>query len=581
MFGSDSRTSLIALAIGAVIITSALGLFNTARVYSNATGVAHTGDVKTALGAVLQAITDAETGQRGYLITGDDRYLEPYQHGTAEIDSAMQSLGAVIDDDPAQQKLLESLRPAITTKLEELAQTVGVRRSDGFAAAERIVETRVGGEAMNRIRAIVDDMTRLEDRTRQARRDELAARIRVAVATQYGIGLVAIALILFATRLSRGRSHEVDERERLAQRLAAIVESSTDPIIGKDMNGVITSWNPAAEQLYGYTAAQAIGQSIRIIIPPDRMHEEDDTLARIRRGERIEHFETIRLARDGRPIEVSLTISPIRNAHGDIVGASKIVRDLTPLRQYAADLERQVRERTADLKAANARLEAFAFSVAHDLRAPLRGMHGLSQALVEDYGDRLDDVGRDYARRIIQEATSMDTLIQDLLAYGRLSHVELPVEVVDLQEVLESALHVVREEAAERGAAINVDAHLPTVTGNRSVLVQVFTNLLSNAIKFGGARPRVRVWAETRDNNDGGVAHVWVEDQGIGIAPEHQERIFAVFERLHGVETYPGTGIGLAIVRKGIERLGGHVGVESAEGRGSRFWIELPKAEAA
>jgi len=581
MFGSDSRTSLIALAIGAVIITSALGLFNTARVYSNATGVAHTGDVKTALGAVLQAITDAETGQRGYLITGDDRYLEPYQHGTAEIDSAMQSLGSVIDDDPAQQKLLESLRPAITTKLEELAQTVGVRRSDGFAAAERIVETRVGGEAMNRIRAIVDDMTRLEDRTRQARRDELAARIRVAVATQYGIGLVAIALILFATRLSRGRSHEVDERERLAQRLAAIFESSTDPIIGKDMNGVITSWNPAAEQLYGYTAAQAIGQSIRIIIPPDRMHEEDDTLARIRRGERIEHFETIRLARDGRPIEVSLTISPIRNAHGDIVGASKIVRDLTPLRQYAADLERQVRERTADLKAANARLEAFAFSVAHDLRAPLRGMHGLSQALVEDYGDRLDDVGRDYARRIIQEATSMDTLIQDLLAYGRLSHVELPVKAVDLQEVLESALHVVREEAAERGAAIDVDANLPTVTGNRSVLVQVFTNLLSNAIKFGGARPRVRVWAETRDNHDGGIAHVWVEDQGIGIAPEHQERIFAVFERLHGVETYPGTGIGLAIFRKGIERLGGHVGVESAEGRGSRFWIELPKAEAA
>ena len=359
------------------------------------------------------------------------------------------------------------------------------------------------------------------------------------------------------------------------QRLASIVEWSNDPVIGKDLDGIITAWNPAAERLYGYSAEEAVGRSIRIIIPNDRMHEEDETQERIRRGEQITNFETVRAAKDGRLLEVSLTISPIRDSNGTIIGASKITRDLTPLRLYAADLERQVQERTADLQAASARLEAFAFSVAHDLRAPLRGMHGLAQALLEDYGDRLDEVGRDYARRVVAEATSMDTLIQDLLAYGRLSHVELATAPVDLSDVLDSALHVVQREATERGATIDVESRLPTVTGNRSVLVQVFTNLLSNAIKFGGPTPRVRVWAERRPN---GIAHVWVEDQGIGIAPEHQERIFAVFERLHGVETYPGTGIGLAIVRKGIERLGGRVGVESARGHGSRFWIELPEA---
>jgi len=376
-------------------------------------------------------------------------------------------------------------------------------------------------------------------------------------------------------------AHPAKQRETSIedlQCLAAIVEWSNDPIIGKDLNGIITSWNPAAERLYGYTAAEAIGQSIRIIIPKDRDHEEDETLARIRHGEQISNFETVRVAKDGRLVEVSLTISPIRDVAGAIVGASKITRDLTPLRVYAADLEQQVRERTRDLQAANARLEAFAFSVAHDLRAPLRGMQGLAQALLEDYGERLDEVGRDYARQVVQEATSMDTLIQDLLAYGRLSHVELAMAPVDLTDVLDSALHVVQREATERGAVIDVEARLPTVTGNRSVLVQVFTNLLSNAIKFGGPSPRVHVWAEPRPN---GVAHVWVEDQGIGIAPEHQERIFAVFERLHGVEAYPGTGIGLAIVRKGIERLGGRVGVESAEGQGSRFWVELPFAVAA
>jgi signal transduction histidine kinase len=275
---------------------------------------------------------------------------------------------------------------------------------------------------------------------------------------------------------------------------------------------------------------------------------------------------------------VSLTVSPIRTASGELVGASKIARDLTPLRVYATELENKVQERTVDLQAANARLEAFAFSVAHDLRAPIRGMHGLAQALLEDYGSRLDATGQDYAQRIIDEATSMDVLINDLLAYGRLSHVDLAISAVDLAEVLDASVYAVRDDVQRSGARVDIDSRLPTVQGNRSVLIQVFSNLLSNAVKFGGRAPRVRVWAEMREPR---VAHVWVEDQGIGIAPEHQERIFGVFERLHGAETYPGTGIGLAIVKEGIERLGGRVGVESHEGGGSRFWVELPRAEAA
>jgi len=303
----------------------------------------------------------------------------------------------------------------------------------------------------------------------------------------------------------------------------------------------------------------------------------DAILERVRKGQSTERLETVRLSKDGTRVEVSLTVSPIKMASGEIVGASKSARDLTPLRLYATELERRVQERTTDLEAAKARLEAFAFSVAHDLRAPLRGVQGLSQALLEDYGDRLDEVGRDYARRVIQEVSSMDALIQDLLAYGRVSHIELAIIVVNLRDVVDAAVHAVRDEAVAARARVDVSPDLPTVKGNRSVLIQVFTNLLSNAIKFGGPDPIVRVWAEQRRD----VAHVWVEDQGIGIAPQHHDRIFGVFERLHGVETYPGTGIGLAIVKKGIERLGGHVGVESQEGRGSRFWVELPRAEAA
>ena len=570
--------TLVLPTIVAVLVTAGVGAISVWRLYANDRLVSHTYEVKAALAGLLSAATDAETGQRGFLLTGDAAYLEPYESGTARAHTTLEQIALLTADNPTQIRHLSELRAAVDQKLKELAETIAVRRANGFEPAQRIVRIDVGKTMMDRIRAIVAEMDREENALLAARRDQSSARFWVAVATDTTVTVVAIVVLALVATVSRRREAETPSRERIALRLAAIVESSDDAIIAKDLNGTITAWNAAAERLYGYTATEAIGQSIRIVIPPDRQHEEDDFLTRLRRGETIRHFETVRMAKGGRLIEVSLTVSPIRTASGEIVGASKIARDLTPLRLYATELENKVQERTADLQAANARLEAFAFSVAHDLRAPLRGMHGLAQALLEDYGSRLDATGQDYARRIVDEATSMDVLINDLLAYGRLSHVDLAISAVDLAEVLDASVYAVRDDVQRSGARVDIESRLPTVQGNRSVLIQVFSNLLSNAVKFGGRAPSVRVWAEMRDPR---VVHVWVEDQGIGIAPEHQERIFGVFERLHGAETYPGTGIGLAIVKKGIERLGGRVGVESHEGGGSRFWVELPRAEAA
>jgi PAS domain S-box-containing protein len=565
-------------AVITVLVTAAVSALSVWRVYDNDRWVSHTYEVKSALDALLSAMMDAETGQRGFLITSDPAYLEPYQRGIATVHDAVDHIASLTIDNPTQIRNVSVLRPVIEDKLKILAQTLAAQRTDGFEAAQQIVRTNVGKARMDRVRAIVADMDREENFLLAARRRQSMARFWTAIATDAAVALLALVLLAVVANVSRRHQAESEAREAIALRLAAIVESSDDAIIAKDLNSTITAWNAAAERLYGYMANEAIGRSIRIVIPPDRQHEEDEFLTRLRRGETIKHFDTMRLAKDGRLIEVSLTVSPIKTASGEIIGASKIARDLTPLRVYATELEHKVQERTADLQAVNARLEAFAFSVAHDLRAPLRGMHGLAQALLEDYGSHLDAMGHDYARRIVDEATSMDVLINDLLAYGRLSHVELSISVVDLREVLEAAMYAVRDDVQRSGAHVDVDSPLPTVQGNRSVLIQVFANLLSNAVKFGGREPHVRVSAETRE---GRIAHVWVEDQGIGIAPEHQERIFGVFERLHGAETYPGTGIGLAIVKKGIERLGGRVGVESQEGRGSRFWIELPRAEAA
>jgi PAS domain S-box-containing protein len=375
-------------------------------------------------------------------------------------------------------------------------------------------------------------------------------------------------------------AHDMSTRavlERERSRLGAIVDSSDDAIVSKDLNGIIQTWNRAAERMFGYTAEEAVGRSITIVIPEDRLHEEDEVLGRIRHGQRVDHFETIRRRQDGRLIPISLTVSPIHDHTGKIVGASKTARDLSALRAYATTLEQTVRERTSSLELANSQLESFAYSVSHDLRAPLRGMHGLADALLEDYGGVLDERARDYARRIVQEARLLDGLILDLLAYSRLTRIDIALEPVDVGEVVEAALHNLDDDIRTSHATVAVDGGLPRLKANRAVLIQVLTNLISNAVKFGGRQPTVSVRAQSID----GTARIWVEDRGIGIAPKHHERIFRAFERLHGIEEYPGTGIGLAIVHKAIERLGGRTGVESREGEGSRFWFELPMAEAA
>jgi signal transduction histidine kinase len=246
------------------------------------------------------------------------------------------------------------------------------------------------------------------------------------------------------------------------------------------------------------------------------------------------------------------------------------------VRDAQTRLEDQVRERTVELEERNDELEAFGYSISHDLRAPLRAMQGFSQALLEDCGDRLDAMGREYAERIVAGAKRMDELIRDLLAYSRVSRAELKLVRVPLTPVAHSALAELSGALRARNASVHVDEPLPTVMGHPATLSQVLTNLLGNGLKFVPPErtPELRVHAERHN----GQVRLWVEDNGIGIAPEHQARIFRVFERLHSNDDYPGTGIGLAIVRKAVERMGGQVGVESSLGHGSRFWVELQTA---
>jgi signal transduction histidine kinase len=246
------------------------------------------------------------------------------------------------------------------------------------------------------------------------------------------------------------------------------------------------------------------------------------------------------------------------------------------LQLYSSDLERRVAERTASLRESLTALENVHYHVAHDLRAPIRAMHSLTELLLEDYGPRFDAQGEDYARRIHEACSKMDDLTSDLLEYGRLGYQRISLAPVDLTEVLDRIMPELGEEIKKRRAEIRLNKPLGQVVGDVVILERVLANLLCNALKFVAdeSSPRVEIWAEKH----GDAVRVNVRDQGIGIAPEYQEKIFGVFERLHDAEDYPGTGIGLAIVKRGIERMGGRVGVESEVGKGSRFWFELRPA---
>jgi signal transduction histidine kinase len=273
---------------------------------------------------------------------------------------------------------------------------------------------------------------------------------------------------------------------------------------------------------------------------------------------------------------------PLSAAAGKFIGFIGSCVDITDrknteeaVQRLNAELENRVARRTAALRESHEQMESFTYTVAHDLRAPLRAMQGFAAALLEDYGPVLDGQAKGFIQRIMASAQRMDALIQDLLAYSRISRTPLVLEKVRLGRIIESVLSLFESEIESKSAIIQVHAPLPDVKGHAGTIETILTNLVSNALKFvrEGVPPDVRIRAEER----GEMVRLWIEDNGIGIPRQYQDRIFKVFERLHGTESYPGTGIGLAIVRKGVERMGGRVGLESDTSQGSRFWIELPK----
>jgi len=373
--------------------------------------------------------------------------------------------------------------------------------------------------------------------------------------------------------------------------MAAIVDSSDDAIVSKNLNGIVTSWNAGAVRMFGYEPHEMVGESITKLIPPDRQQEEPAILERLRRGERVEHFESIRMRKDGTFLEVSLTISPVRNSAGEIVGASKIARDITERKRA----DRRLKETNEELQQALLKLEGannelrhaaqlkaeFVSTLSHELRTPLMAISGWLHLLKdeksesEELAEGLEVIDRNLRVQM--------QLIDDLLDMSRIEagKISLDMQSLDLSSVLEAAIESVRPAAEARGIRITkvFSSMDGVVMGDRNRLQQIVWNLLTNAIKFTPKGGRIHVATERINSH----AEISVSDNGEGIAPQFLPQVFERFRQADGSTTrrHGGLGLGLAIVKNLVEMHGGEVRARSEGlGKGSTFSVLLPLSAA-
>jgi PAS domain S-box-containing protein len=367
-----------------------------------------------------------------------------------------------------------------------------------------------------------------------------------------------------------------------AARLAAIVDSSDDAIVSKTLEGVIISWNQAAERLFGYTAAEAVGQHITLIIPEDRLAEEDDVLARLRQGQRISHFETIRRRKNGELVEISLSVSPVRDASGTIVGASKVARDITErraLERLTQTLLEREREKRAEAELLNRSKDQFLATLSHELRTPLNAIYGWARMLERGSLDA-EAVAR-AAQVIVRNTSAQVRLIDDLLDLSRVTagKMRLDVRPMNVAAVLEAALETVQPAAAAKGIRLEsvLDPRTGPIMGDPDRLQQVAWNLLVNAVKFTSKGGRVQVHLRRVNSH----IEIAVSDTGEGIDPARIPQIFEPFRQVDVGPTrrHAGLGLGLALVRHLVELHGGRVTATSeGEGHGATFKVTLPVA---
>jgi PAS domain S-box-containing protein len=556
----------------------------------------HSYDVLVQSSQCENQVSRLQNQVRGYIITGDPSFVEKFDPEAAQMNEGFTRLKDLVSDNPPQVERVTDMVAAKDAWLAQLRRVVARQPAVMSEDAALTVEAK---NSMDQVVVRFDAFNAVEDDLQRQRAGDVRRMKQFLLYT--GSGLFVLLSVTVGLMVRRhftllAEDHRVALRT-IEQRQAELEEqkewfrvtlsSIGDGVIVTDEAGRVVFMNGEAEVLTGWKAAEShqklLPEVFKIMNEETRQLAENPVEKALREKKVIglaNHTVLISALGQEWPIEDSA--APIYDAMGKIRGVVLVFHNAMELRQaqrtlkaHSEALEKKVVERTLHLQQMVMELEAFSYTISHDLRSPLRAMQGFAQAVGEDYGDKLDDQGRNYLERIQNAAERLDRLIQDLLAYTRISREEAPLVPLDLDRFVRDIVeHYPNLQAP--GARIDIAGVLPRVMGREAALTQVISNLLGNAAKFvfPGKVPHICIRCE----ESGEKVRLWVEDNGIGIAPRDFERIFQMFIQVNALPLYGGTGVGLAIVKKAVQTMQGSAGVESVEGQGSKFWVELHKA---
>jgi PAS domain S-box-containing protein len=541
---NPTTTGLVLIA-ALLVINVLVSEWNINRLVENGNRVVQTQQELTTLEEVLSTVTEAETAERGFLITGDEQYLTSYESALVSIRTTLDELTNSTLDEPRQQELVDALRQRVDARVAELMRAIAARKAGGFDAARQSVSTNRGRQLMLEMRRLVAEMKQTEHESLATAASESRRSAQVTTATDFlgaglGIGLVCLAFYLF--RLDLGHRERVAD---VTRRLAAIVESSDDAIVSKSLDGTIVSWNAGAQRVYGYSAAEAVGQPITMLCSPEHRDDIFRSLERVKRGVHIEHFETTRIRKDGRKIDISLSISPIKGAAGQVVGASAIARDITERKT----LQREV------LEIAALEQRRIGQDLHDGIGQELTGLTMMTQRLVGELtGDELPRA---------RVASKIHSGLEHALSHVRaVSKGLVPVEV-DAEGLMVALADLAATTNELHGLSCSFECNRPVAIADNQTAMHLYRmsqEAVTNAIKHG--RPHNIV---IRLGVEGERATLRIIDDGAGFAPSPENA----------------AGTGLRIMRYRADLIGAQLDISLARPHGTIVTCSVAQGRAS